>query len=73
MYKDYIISALGAVLAVKGIPCSASWGPPVLVAAFTGAFIPLLFFCLFCDRCAERWRKRERDARQLEEYIRRLG
>lgn len=73
MYKNFIISALGAVLAVRSIPDLAACEPPVQVAVFAGLFIPLLFFCFFCDKCAQKWRDRERDERQLAEYIRRLG
>lgn len=69
MYKDYIISAMGAVLAVRSMPKLAAMGPQVQVAAFAGFFIPLLFFCLFCDICVQKRHHRER---QLEEHIRKL-
>lgn len=73
MYKNYIISALGAVLITKNAPYFAACGPLELVAVFTGFFVPLLFFCLFCDYCAEKWRRRGRDERNLAEYIRKMG
>ena len=72
MYKNYTISALGAVLAVKSIPGFDANGAPVLVAAFAGFFIPLLFFCFFCDGCAQKWRAWEKGKRQLAAYIRNL-
>ena len=72
MYKNYIISALAAVLIVKNVPYFAACSPGELIAIFAGCFIPLLFFCLFCDNCAEKWHHREKDERQLAEYIRRL-
>lgn len=73
MYKDCIIAALGAALAIKGVPYFAACGPAELAALFLGIFVPLLFFCIFCDCMAEKWHGRERDRRQLAEYIRRLG
>lgn len=72
MYKNFIMSAMGAVLIIRSLPELAASEPQVLVAAFAGFFIPLLFFCFFCDNCTEKWRNRERDRRQLREYIRRL-
>ncbi|MCM1213284.1 MAG: hypothetical protein NC331_11470 [Lachnospiraceae bacterium] len=73
MYKNIIISAMGAVLAARSMPGLADCGPLALVAAFMGIFMPLLALCSFCDGLAERWRSRERGRRQLAEYIRRLG
>lgn len=72
MYKNFIISAMAAVLIIRSVPDLAACEPQVQVAVFAGFFIPLLFFCLFCDSLAERWHNRERDERQLAEYIRRL-
>jgi len=73
MYKNSIISALAAVLAVRSVPCFAACEPLTRAAVFAGLFVPLLFFCLFCDTCAEKWRNRERDERHLAEYIKKLG
>ena len=72
MYKNFIISALAAVLAVKSVPDLAACEPQVQIAVFIGFFIPLLFFCFFCDNLAEKWRDRERDERRIAEYIRNL-
>ena len=72
MYKNFIISALAAVLAVKSVPDLAACEPKVQIAVFTGFFIPLLFFCFFCDNLVEKWRDRERDERRIAEYIRNL-
>lgn len=72
MYKDCIIAALGAVLVTKNVPYFAACKPPELVAIFAGIFVPLLFFCFFCDCCHEKWRDREREDRSIAEYIRRL-
>lgn len=73
MYKNFIISALGAVLTVRSMPDLAACEPQEQIAAFAGVFIFLIIFCFFCDNCAEKWRNRERDERQLAEYIRKLG
>lgn len=73
MYKNSIISALGAVLVTKNVPYFADCGPLELMAVFAGLFMALLFFCLFCDCCAEKWRRRGKDERDLAAYIRNLG
>ena len=72
MYKNYIISALAAVLISKNVPYFADCCPGELIAVFIGCFVPLLFFCLFCDNCVEKWHRRGRDERNLAEYIRNL-
>ena len=72
MYKNFIIAALAAVLIIRSVPDIAACEPQVQVAAFGGFFMPLLFFCFFCDSCAEKWRHHEKDERQLAEYIRNL-
>ena len=72
VYKNLIIAALAAVLIIRSVPDLAACEPQVQAAVFIGFFIPLLFFCFFCDNFAGKWRDRERDKRQIAEYIRSL-
>lgn len=72
MCKNSIIAALAALLAVRSTPCFAACGLHIQAAIATGLFIPVLFFCLFCDICAEKWQAHARGEKGLEEYIRKL-
>lgn len=57
MRKDMIIAALGAALITRDCPWFRICPWDQQAAVWLGFFIVLLFFCLFCEEKAEKWRK----------------
>ena len=72
MVKNILLSFMAAAVSVKCIPCFAVCEPWEQSAVFVGVFFPLLFFCYFCDECAEKWRSYVKRVLVLKQYISRL-
>lgn len=72
MYKDVIISVMTALLVIECVPYFAECSVHMRTAVFIGIFIPLLFFCFFCDNCVEKWQNYVKSERNLIEYIKGL-
>lgn len=60
MCKDIIISVLAALLAMEWVPWTEGLTAWQRVSVGAGWASTLIIFCLFCDQCAEKWRKRRR-------------
>lgn len=72
MCKDIVISALAAVLAVEYVPWSGAETTMEKIGIFVGFFVPLLFFCFFCEEMAEKWRKYRKRVRAIRSEVTRL-
>lgn len=72
MFKNSIISLLGAALLIKCLPWSAGWTPQETAGFFIGSAGTLIIFCLFCQETAEKWRKYRARVRQVRETVERL-
>lgn len=72
MFKNIIISLLSAALLVKCVPWSAAWTAQETAGFFIGAAGTLLFFCLFCQETAEKWRKYRARVKEVRETVERL-
>lgn len=57
MVKDIAISLLGTLLAMEWIPWTAELDVWERVSVGAGWTCALIIFCLFCDKCANRWRR----------------
>ena len=56
MFKNAAIAALAAALILRETPYFWGCSLPEQAAVFAGISVPLLFFCLFSENCAEKWR-----------------
>lgn len=66
MYKDIVISLLGALL-MEPVLGSTEVGEQI--AMVTGMAAMLFIFCLFCEIQAEKWQEKRRRARNMEQRI----
>ncbi len=69
MYKDIAISILGALL-LEPVLGSTEVGEQI--AIIMGMATVLFIFCLFCEIQAEKWQKKRRRARIMEQRIAKL-
>lgn len=66
MYKDIVISLLGALL-LEPVLGSTEVGEQI--AMVMGLAAMLFIFCLFCEIQAEKWQEKRRRARNMEQRI----
>lgn len=69
MYKDIVISLLGALL-LEPVFKTTEVGEQI--AMVMGLAAMLFIFCLFCEIQAEKWREKRRRARIMEQRIAKL-
>lgn len=69
MYKDIVISLLGALL-LESVFKTTEVGEQI--AMIMGLAAMLFIFCLFCEIQAEKWREKRRRARIMEQRIAKL-
>jgi len=69
MYKDIVISLLGALL-LEPVFKTTEVGEQI--AMIMGLAAMLFIFCLFCEEQAEKWQEKRRRARIMELRIARL-
>lgn len=69
MYKDIVISLLGALL-LKSIFNTTEIGEQIAIVMGLAAM--LFIFCLFCEIQVEKWQKKRRRARIMEQRIAKL-
>ena len=69
MYKDIVISLLGAVL-LKPVFKTTETGEQI--AMVMGLAAMLFIFCLFCEIQVEKWQEKRRRARNMEQRIAKL-
>lgn len=69
MYKDIVISLLGALL-LDSVFKTTEVGEQI--AMIMGLAAMLFIFCLFCEIQAEKWREKRRRARIMEQRIAKL-
>ena len=69
MYKDIVISFLGAWILRDVFGTTEVGGQ---IAMVMGLAAMLFIFCLFCDDQAEKWQKKRRRARIMEQRIAKL-
>lgn len=69
MYKDIAISILGALL-LEPVLGSTEVGEQIAIVM--GMATVLFIFCLFCEIQAEKWQKKRRRARIMEQRIAKL-
>ena len=69
MYKDIVISILGALLLE---PVFNTTGIGEQIAITIGLATVLFIFCLFCEILEEKWRKKCRRVREMEQRIAKL-
>ena len=69
MYKDIVISLLGALL-LKSIFNTTEIGEQIAIVMGLAAM--LFIFCLFCENQAEKWQEKRRRARIMEQRIAKL-
>nr|DAG50861.1 MAG TPA: hypothetical protein [Caudoviricetes sp.] len=69
MYKDIVISLLGALL-LEPVFNTTEVGEQI--AMVMGLAAMLFIFCLFCEDQAEKWQKYSQRVRDLEENLERL-
>lgn len=69
MYKDIVISLLGALL-LEPVLRLTEVGEQI--AMIMGLMAMLFIFCLFCEIQAEKWQKKRRRARIMEQRIAKL-
>ena len=63
MYKDIVISILGALLLE---PVFKTTAVGEQIAMIMGLAAMLFIFCLFCEEQAEKWQEKRRRARIME-------
>lgn len=66
MYKDIVISLLGALL-LEPVFKTTEVGEQI--AMIMGLAAMLFIFCLFCEIQAEKWQEKRRRARNMEQRI----
>ena len=69
MYKDIVISLLGALL-LEPVFKTTEVGEQI--AMIMGLAAMLFIFCLFCEEQAEKWQEKRRRARIMELRIAKL-
>ena len=69
MYKDIVISLLGALL-LEPVFNTTEIGEQI--AIIMGLAAMLFIFCLFCEEQAEKWQEKRRRARNMEQRIAKL-
>ena len=69
MYKDIVISLLGALL-LEPVLGSTEVGEQIAIVM--GMATVLFIFCLFLENQAEKWQKKKNRIRDLEENLERL-
>jgi hypothetical protein len=69
MYKDIVISLLGALLLESVFKTTEVREQ---IAIVMGLAAMLFIFCLFCEIQAEKWREKRRRARIMEQRIAKL-
>lgn len=69
MYKDIVISTLGALL-LEPVFKTTETGEQI--AMVIGLATVLFIFCLFCEVWAEKWQEKRRRARNMEQRIAKL-
>ena len=69
MYKDIMISLLGALLLE---PVFNTTGIGEQIAMVMGLAAMLFIFCLFCEDQTEKWQEKRRRARIMEQKIAKL-
>ncbi len=66
MYKDIVISLLGALL-LEPVFKTTEVGEQI--AMIMGLAAMLFIFCLFCENLTEKWQDKRRRARNMEQRI----
>lgn len=66
MYKDIVISLLGALL-LEPVLGSTEVGEQIAIVMGMAAM--LFIFCIFCEIQAEKWQEKRRRARNMEQRI----
>lgn len=69
MYKDIVISILGALL-LEPVFMTTEVGEQI--AIIMGLAAMLFIFCLFCEDQVEKWQEKRRRARNMEQRIAQL-
>ena len=69
MYKDIVISLLGALI-LEPVLGSTEVGEQIAIVMGLAAM--LFIFCLFCEIQLEKWQKREKRIRELEHRLEEL-
>ena len=69
MYKDIVISILGALL-LEPVFNTTEIGEQI--AMVMGLATVLFIFCLFCEDQTEKWQQKRRRARNMEQRIAKL-
>ena len=69
MYKDIVISILGALL-LEPVFKTTEVGEQI--AIIMGLAAMLFIFCLFCEDQVEKWQEKRRRARNMEQRIAKL-
>lgn len=69
MYKDIVISLLGALL-LEPVFKTTETGEQI--AMVMGLAAMLFIFCLFCENQAEKWQEKRRRARIMEQRVAKL-
>lgn len=69
MYKDIVISLLGALL-LEPVFKTTKVGEQI--AMVIGLATVLFIFCLFCENQVEKWQEKRRRARNMEQRIAQL-
>ena len=69
MYKDIVISLLGAWI-LRDVFRTTEVGEQIAIVM--GMATVLFIFCLFCEIQAEKWQKKRRRARIMEQRIAKL-
>ena len=69
MYKDIVISLLGALL-LEPVFKTTEVGEQI--AIIMGLAAMLFMFCLFCEDQVEKWQEKRRRARNMEQRIAQL-
>lgn len=73
MLKDIAISLLGTLLAMEWTPWTAELGIWERVSVGAGWTSALIIFCLFCDRCAGRWRRYRQRVERVRQSVDKLA
>ncbi len=66
MFKNTAISVMAAALVVEWSPCFSAAPAAEKACCVIGFAVPLLFFCIFCEKMAERRERVERIRKQLQ-------
>ena len=71
MLKDIVIAALAAHAMLR-IPWFAACSGSEQIVIWLALAVCLLFFCLFCEEMAEKWRKYKERVQSIRDLVVRL-